>query len=103
MVGRYAASAAGQTPVILGAMRRTVLGVAMFAVGAAVSSSTASGRTATAAERSACEARLQERIDVIDSKLRAGYSAQEGERLKERRRKLEAERANCRQVKSLVR
>jgi hypothetical protein len=53
-------------------------------------------RTATAAERRACEEKIQEKIDAIDSKLRAGYPVREGERLKERRRKLEAERAGCR-------
>lgn len=58
----------------------------------------AHSRTATAAERSACEAKVQERIDAIDSRLRAGYSARDGERLKERRRKLEEERARCRQA-----
>lgn len=56
-------------------------------------------RTATAEERRRCEAKVQENIDAIDSKLRAGYSVRDGERLKERRRKLEAERARCREVK----
>jgi hypothetical protein len=55
-------------------------------------------RTATTAEREACEARLRERLDVIDSKLRAGYGAREGELLKQRRRKLEEQRARCRFV-----
>lgn len=56
-------------------------------------------RTATAAERRACESKIQQKIDTIDSQLRAGYSARDGERLKERRRKLEVERAGCREVK----
>ena len=55
-------------------------------------------RTATTAERTACEARIQSKLDAIDSKMRAGYTAKEGEQLRERRRKLEAQRANCRVV-----
>lgn len=53
-------------------------------------------RTATHAERAACEAKIQARIDAIDSRMRAPYGADEGERLRERRRKLEEQRANCR-------
>jgi hypothetical protein len=53
-------------------------------------------RTATKAERAACEAKIQSRIDAIDSRMRAPYSADDGERLRERRRKLEDARANCR-------
>lgn len=83
---------------MLGAMKKSILAVALLIIGAAPLSVIAYGRTATAAERSACEAKLQEKIDAIDSKLRAGYSAPEGERLKERRRKLEVERARCRQA-----
>jgi hypothetical protein len=56
-------------------------------------------RTATAAERRACEEEVQEKIDTIDSKLRSGYSAREGEKLRERRRKLEVERAKCREAR----
>ena len=56
-------------------------------------------RTATAAERRACEEKIQEKIDAIDAKLRAGYPVREGERLREKRRKLEAERAGCRAIK----
>jgi len=55
-------------------------------------------RTATAKERAACEAKIQSQIDSIDSKLRGGYSAAEGERLRERRRKLEEKRAGCRTI-----
>jgi hypothetical protein len=53
-------------------------------------------RTATHAERAACEAKIQARIDAIDSRMRAPYGAEDGERLRERRRKLEEQRANCR-------
>ena len=53
-------------------------------------------RTATHAERAACEAKIQRRIDAIDSRMRTPYSAEDGERLRERRRKLEEARASCR-------
>jgi uncharacterized protein len=53
-------------------------------------------RTATSAERAACEAKVQSKIDAIDSRMRAPYTTDEGERLRERRRKLEEARANCR-------
>jgi hypothetical protein len=53
-------------------------------------------RTATQAERAACEAKIQRKIDAIDSRMRAPYSAEDGERLRERRRKLEEQRASCR-------
>jgi hypothetical protein len=53
-------------------------------------------RTATHAERAACEAKIQSKIDAIDSRMRAPYSAEDGERLRERRRKLEEARAQCR-------
>jgi hypothetical protein len=53
-------------------------------------------RTATRAERAACEAKIQRKIDAIDSRMRAPYGAEDGERLRERRRKLEEQRARCR-------
>jgi hypothetical protein len=53
-------------------------------------------RTATKAERAACEAKIQNKMDAIDSRMRAPYSADDGERLRERRRKLEVARASCR-------
>ncbi len=55
-------------------------------------------RTATRAERVACEAKIQPKIDALDSKLRDGYTASEGEKLKERRRKLVAQRDACRKA-----
>lgn len=55
-------------------------------------------RTATAAERAACEARIQPRIDAINARLRAGYTAREGETLRAQRRKLEARLAACRKA-----
>lgn len=55
-------------------------------------------RNATAAERRACEAKIQPKIDAIDSRLRGGYSASEGESLKERRRKLVEQRDACRKM-----
>jgi hypothetical protein len=60
----------------------------------------ATARTATAAERNACIARIQPRIDEIDARMRAGYAADEGERLKARRRKLEDARSKCSEVKT---
>jgi hypothetical protein len=56
-------------------------------------------RTATAAERNACLAKIQPKIDEIDARMRTGYSAEEGERLKARRHKLEEARARCSRVK----
>jgi hypothetical protein len=53
-------------------------------------------RTATRSERAACEAKIQSKIDAIDSRMRAPYGAEDGERLRERRRKLEEQRASCR-------
>ena len=64
----------------------------------AVSPVEAGTRTATSAEKAACEARLQPRIEAIDAKLRAGYGAREGNVLREKRRKLEIERAACGKV-----
>jgi hypothetical protein len=59
----------------------------------------ATARTATSAERNACLARIQPKIDEIDARMRLGYSADEGERLKARRRKLEEARSKCSEVK----
>jgi hypothetical protein len=58
----------------------------------------AQARTATTAERKACEAKIQPKLDEIDSRLRGGYSGELGERLKDRRRRLGAEKAACRKV-----
>jgi hypothetical protein len=55
-------------------------------------------RTATAAERKACEAKIQPKLDAIDSRLRAGYSASEGEQLKLRRRKHMELREACKRI-----
>ena len=59
---------------------------------------TLDARTATTAEKAACEAKIQPRIDRIDARLRAGYSAKEGERLRADRRRLQVEKAACRRV-----
>ena len=56
----------------------------------------AHARTASAAERAACEAKIRPKLDVIESRLRAGYSAREGESLRAQRRKLEAQLLRCR-------
>lgn len=72
--------------------RAAILAAALLA---GISPADAGTRTATSAERAACEARIQPRIDAIDAKMRAGYRAREGESLKEKRRKLVAERAAC--------
>ena len=71
----------------------------MLLVTASISPAIAQTRTATAAERAACEAKIQQKIDAIDSRMRVEYTRPEGERLKEKRRKLEAERYNCRKTK----
>jgi uncharacterized protein len=68
--------------------------VLVLLIDLAVTSSPA--RTATNAERAACEAKIQSKIDAIDSRMRVPYSSDEGESLRERRRKLEESRANCR-------
>jgi hypothetical protein len=76
-----------------------ILTSAMFALLlSGVMPSTAIARTATAAERAACEAKIQRKIDQIDARMRSKYSAREGERLREQRRQFEADRANCRKV-----
>ena len=80
-------------------MKHLLLLVLLLLITAGISAPTAQARTATAAERAACEAKVQKKIDAIDSKMRAEYSGPEGERLKEKRRKLEIERYNCRQTK----
>jgi hypothetical protein len=53
-------------------------------------------RTASSAERESCQAKIQKQLDTIDARMRAGYSAKEGEALKTRRRKLEDARERCR-------
>jgi hypothetical protein len=53
-------------------------------------------RTATTAEREACEAPLVRQLESIESQLRRGYDGSEGERLKSRRRELQARRLGCR-------
>jgi hypothetical protein len=58
----------------------------------------ASARTATTAERLACERPLQDQIDAIHDRMRTGYGAREGERLKERLRHLEEARRRCRTI-----
>jgi hypothetical protein len=71
----------------------------MLSITTGISPVTAQTRTATAAERAACDARIQQKIDAIDSRMRVEYTGPEGERLKEKRRKLETERYNCRKTK----
>jgi hypothetical protein len=71
----------------------------MLCVTAGILPAAAQTRTATAAERAACEARVQQKIDAIDSRMRVEYTGPEGERLKAKRRKLETERYNCRKTK----
>ena len=78
-----------------GGMKNRITDFTPLLIVAAIAPGVADARTATAAERAACEARIQPKLDAIDAKMRAGYTASEGERLKERRRKLEAERAKC--------
>ena len=80
-------------------MKLSVIVFPALLVIAGISTTTAQTRTATAAERAACEARVQKKIDAIDSKMRAEYTGPEGERLKEKRRKLETERYDCRKAK----
>ena len=61
-----------------------------------LSATSSATRTATNAERVACESKIQEKIDAVDARMRAPYTTDEGERLRDRRRKLEEARANCR-------
>jgi hypothetical protein len=79
-------------------MSRVATAVSFAALAVASTCITADARTATAAERAACAARIQPKIDAIDAKLRAGYSVTEGEYLLEKRRKLEDALAKCRTV-----
>ena len=59
----------------------------------------AQARTATTAERIACEAEIRPKLDRIESRLRAGHSMREGESLRAQRRKLEEKMVACRKVK----
>ena len=68
----------------------------LIALSSVLVSASGTARTATNAERAACETKVQSKIDKIDARMRAPYSMDEGERLRERRRQLEIERANCR-------
>lgn len=77
-------------------MKKVSPGFAFLAI--ALATGVADARTATTAERTACEAKVQRKIDAVDSRMRAGYEGKEGERLREQRRKLEAERAKCREA-----
>ena len=77
---------------------RTLTRLLAMLLCSAFMSADAQARTATAAERRACEARIQPRIDDINARLRGGYSAEEGERLKAQRRRLESRKAGCRKV-----
>ena len=83
----------------MSAMKPALLIIPMLWVAAGSSPVTAQTRTATAAERAACEAKVQQKIDAIDSRMRVEYTGPQGERLKEKRRKLETERYNCRKTK----
>jgi hypothetical protein len=56
----------------------------------------AQSRTATNEERERCEAPIERQIEQINDRMREGYSGTEGERLKERLRDLQAEKARCR-------
>ena len=38
---------------------------------------------------------IEKRIDIINSKMRAGYTSQEGERLKQELRQLKKQRNSC--------
>jgi hypothetical protein len=80
-------------------MNHSPLILSMLWINAGISPAIAQTRTATAAERAACEAKIQQKIDAIDSRMRVEYTGPEGERLKEKRRKLETERYNCRKTK----
>lgn len=83
----------------MSSMKLLPLILPMLCVTAGLSPAAGQTRTATAAERAACEARIQQKIDAIDSRMRVEYTGPEGERLKEKRRKLETERYNCRKSK----
>lgn len=68
----------------------------LIAVSILLCPSSGVARTATNAERAACESKIQKRIDAIDQRMRQAYLPKDGERLRERRRQLEIARANCR-------
>jgi hypothetical protein len=61
-----------------------------------INASASESRTATTAEREACEAPIVRQLETIESQLRRGYGASDGERLKDRRRALQAKRLACR-------
>ena len=44
---------------------------------------------------SECRRRYQDEIDTIDARMRSGYSSAEGDRLREKRRQLQAQRNRC--------
>ncbi len=46
-------------------------------------------------QRAACKERIRDQIDRINSQLRAGYSASQGTRLRDRRRDLEEQMRDC--------
>ena len=46
-------------------------------------------------QRTACKERIRDQIDSVNSQLRAGYSASQGNRLRDRRRDLEEEMREC--------
>ena len=72
--------------------------LSLVACAAYLASSCGHARTATTAERAACEAKIQPKLDLIESRLRAGYSLREGETLRAQKRKLEEQIAGCRKV-----
>lgn len=71
---------------------------AFIILAALLATSPAGARSATRDERAACEAAVQRKIDAIDARMRAAYGVREGERMRERRRRLEEQRADCRTV-----
>ena len=46
-------------------------------------------------QQAACKDRIRSQIDNINSQMRAGYSASQGTRLRERRRDLEQQLREC--------
>ena len=79
-------------------MRTGCVAFSLVACAAGWFASAAHARTATTAERAACEAKIQPKLDWIESRLRAGYSVSEGETLRAQKRKLEKQIVSCRKV-----
>jgi hypothetical protein len=78
-------------------MRYLLPSVLSFAL-ALPAAAVAGSRTATEAERKACEAPIDLEIDSVNARMRGGYSNSEGEYLRAHLRRLKDRLAKCRLV-----